>query len=244
MTGEMRAAADPTGLWASLSTFQIGSRPSTFERRLAADNCWSETHAARVIREYRRFLYLASVASFEVTPSKAVDAAWHLHLEDEPHYREALCERLLGRMLEHRPGSGDPLEEERFRQQYRETLALYANVFGPPPADIWPAAPAASSEPADGSSNLRWFLGSGLALCGTVAAAFLQPAAVYIGLGLLLALAIGFAIARAPRRKASGADAGHCGGGCSGGSSDNGCADGGDGGCAASCGGGCGGGGD
>ena len=242
MTGELHAVADPTGLWASLSSFEIGSTPSAFERRLAAENGWSEAFACRVIAEYRRFLYLASVASFEVTPSKPVDAAWHLHLQDEAHYREALCDRALGRFVEHRPGTGDPLEEQRFRDQYRSTLALYESVFGPAPADIWPRPDDGSTEDAlQRSTGAYWLLASGVALAGTIAAAIFDPAALPIGIGLMLAVAICFIIARLSDFDRKRRGGGSCGGSCgdAGGSDDCGSADGGD---CAGCGGGCGGG--
>src|SRR5262249_26133617 len=49
-----------------------------FAARLARENGWSRPHAERVIREYRRFVFLAVTAGFPVCPSEDVDAAWHL----------------------------------------------------------------------------------------------------------------------------------------------------------------------
>ena len=51
-----------------------------FADRLARENQWSDMHAERVISEYRRFMFLAMVASHPVTPSDEVDQVWHLHL--------------------------------------------------------------------------------------------------------------------------------------------------------------------
>lgn len=248
MTGDLRAAADPTGLWPTLSTFEIGSRPSAFERKLADANGWTDAFAARVIAEYRRFLYLASVAKFEVTPSQAVDAAWHLHLEDQDHYRNALCGRVLGRALEHRAGTGNAEEEERFREQYRATLALYDSVFGRPPEDIWPPAGAAVPEQEDRPGlPLRWWIGAiGLAAAATLPFVAAQPS---FGLALFLPIAvlavILAVIVRGAGRQRKAKDSDGCGGGFFGGdgrSSDGDCGSS-DGDCA-SCGGGCGGGGD
>ena len=49
-----------------------------FSHRLARENSWTDEFAARVIREYKRFVYLAMTANHPVTPSDAVDQAWHL----------------------------------------------------------------------------------------------------------------------------------------------------------------------
>jgi len=236
MIGDLRAAADPSGLWPSLSSLAIGSSPSAFERRLAADNGWSEAFAARVIGEYRRFIYLASIADFEVTPSRAVDAAWHLHLEDAADYRGTLCGRVLGRELRHLPGAGDPLEEERFQEQYRRTVALYESVFGAPPEDVWPRPADASKDRTEAEQRRRdraWLAGFVVALIATLFAAALAPALAWIAFGLGLALLFGLAIDRVPPPHKHRRD-GSCGGSCSTGYSAS------DGDCG-SCGGGCGG---
>jgi hypothetical protein len=187
-----------------------------------------------------RFLYLAATAGFEVTPSQTVDEAWHLHLTS-PQYREILCERLLGRPLEHRPAADVPGEEERHHRQYEDTVALYERAFlKPPPSDIWPRA----ISPEAGEAARKRRRGRRLAIA-TAAASAVGAAATYaIGLGplamvfagaalifLLLSLPFGPAEAR------SRTDNGACGGGgCGSGGHDSGggC-------CGAGCGGGCGG---
>ena len=95
----------------------------------------------RVVAEYRRLLYLVTVAGGEITPSDEVDQAWHLHLTYTRAYWHDLCRDLLGFELHHNPTRGGAAELSRFENQYRDTLALYARVFGEkPPADIWPPA--------------------------------------------------------------------------------------------------------
>lgn len=237
MSGTASTLADHDALWAALSAMRIGESDRRFEEALASATGWTADYAARVVAEYRRFLYLAATAGREVTPSRAVDEAWHLHLRDEAHYRDELCGRILGRPLDHRPGSGADGEEARFAWQYAETLARYRAAFGDPPRDIWPLPPAPEPEPEGRRVPLG---GLGLAALGAAAlAAFAGQAAAAIALvilaGLLLAgfflRAAGTAHARSRR------DGGDCGGGggCGGGDSsgDGGCPDGG-----ASCGGG------
>lgn len=110
-----------------------------FVDRLARDNGWTRGYAARVMREYRRFLLLAATAGHQVTPSDAVDQAWHQHLAYSRSYWDDLCGRVLGFALHHGPTAGGAAEDRRYADQYTRTLASYAATFGAaPPADIWP----------------------------------------------------------------------------------------------------------
>jgi len=110
-----------------------------FARKLARDNGWSDSYAARVITEYRRFLYLAAMAGHPVCPSDAVDQAWHQHMLDSQGYWRDFCPHVLGQPLHHRPSTGQEGERQQLGEWYRRTLASYATTFGaPPPVDIWP----------------------------------------------------------------------------------------------------------
>lgn len=112
---------------------------TTFAHKLAHENGWSVPQAARVVAEYRRFLYLAVAAGHPVCPSDAVDQAWHLHLLDTRSYWQNFCPEVLGRPLHHTPSRGGTEEQEQMRQWYRRTLASYQATFGEaPPADLWP----------------------------------------------------------------------------------------------------------
>ncbi|WP_421837499.1 glycine-rich domain-containing protein [Novosphingobium sp.] len=134
------ATASP--LWQTLSAYEVGPVDAdlSFTQRLARENGWSDAHAARVFEEYRRFLYLAATAPHAVTPSDAVDQAWHLHLTFTRDYWERLCPDVLGRAMHHGPTKGGRAEGERFFEQYALTLRSYEAAFGPAPADIWPDA--------------------------------------------------------------------------------------------------------
>ncbi len=74
------AFADPR--WTPLSRYAIGPADAAlpFTTRLGRENGWSPAAAERVVAEYRRFCFLAIAAGHPVTPSDAVDQAWHLHL--------------------------------------------------------------------------------------------------------------------------------------------------------------------
>lgn len=133
-TADASAPADPSEL--------AGAPPSLpFRARLARENGWRAGYAARVVEEYRRFLFLAAVSGHPVTPSEAVDQAWHLHLCYTRAYWDGLCGDVLGFRLHHGPTRGGRAEAARYDAQYRATLSSYANCFGAlPPAEIWPPA--------------------------------------------------------------------------------------------------------
>ncbi|MGZ8284703.1 MAG: glycine-rich domain-containing protein [Allosphingosinicella sp.] len=234
MTG-VPPVLDRPALWAALSHMQI-QEPGTrrrFEKVLAEQNGWSAAFAERVADEYCGFVYLAATAGFEVTPSQAVDQAWHLHL-GWPHYRDVLCGEILGRPLDHRPGTGDSEDEARYGLQYAETLALYARLFGkPPPADIWPRQ--TGEEARDDLPSAR---DRGRMLCRPAVFCCLAGSLVSLPFGVpaftvaLLGAALVFFILGQPAGAAArGTNSGNCGGGCGGGGSSDGCAGCGGGGC-------------
>jgi len=136
--------ASPRALpvWDALFHYTIGPSDAAYDfvARLAHENGWTPDHAARVVEEYKKFCFLAVVANHQVTPSDAVDQAWHLHLTYTRDYWERFCPQVLGRPLHHGPTAGGAAELHRFFEQYAQTLRSYERVFGLPPADIWPGA--------------------------------------------------------------------------------------------------------
>lgn len=122
-----------------------------FTRRLARENRWSVAFAVRVVREYKRFVYLAMRAGHPVTPSVTVDQAWHLHLLYTRSYWQDLCAGVLGCELHHGPTRGGQSEGQKYREQYQRTLDSYERLFGAPaPADIWPSIEDNFAQAADG----------------------------------------------------------------------------------------------
>lgn len=241
---------DRPALWAALSHMQIPvpGTAARFEDALAGRQGWTIGFAERVTHEYRRFLYLAATAGFEVTPSRTVDEAWHLHLEC-PHYREILCGRILGRPLDHRPSEGEPGEAERHHRQYEATVALYERAFlKPPPSDIWPG-PATWEKRQVAAKRRRErkaasAIAAGAAISATASYLLGYPVAaiVLLGVAVIFALfSLHFFSREARSRNAGGGGGSGCGG-CGGWSQSDGGESGipdGDG--AAGCGGGCGG---
>jgi len=136
-------SATSSDLWQRLAAYEIGPADAalSFTQRLARENRWSAEHATRVVREYKRFCYLAKTAGHEVTPSDSVDQAWHLHLTYSRDYWHRFCPEVLEADLHHGPTAGGQVERSRYYDQYAATLKSYEAAFGEaPPRDIWPNA--------------------------------------------------------------------------------------------------------
>lgn len=127
-------------LWEKISAFDIDGGPArlTFAKRLARENGWTQEFTDRVIEEYRRFLYLGTVCKHRVSPSEAVDQAWHLHLTYTESYWTRLCGETLGKPFHHGPSKGGKEQAEVFNGLYDQTFEAYEREFGhQPPAEIW-----------------------------------------------------------------------------------------------------------
>jgi uncharacterized protein (TIGR04222 family) len=112
-----------------------------FETKLAYQCSWTKGYAARVVREYRRFIYLTQVSKAPIAPSYAVDQAWHLHLLQTHFYWDVMCKVVLGKPLHHTPTVSGPQGRELDTSRYHNVLREYREVFRQePPSDIWPAA--------------------------------------------------------------------------------------------------------
>ncbi len=132
-----------SALLARIENFDIDGDPAAlpFAARLAREHGWSRPRAERVIREYKRYVFLCMNSATPVCPSEDVDAAWHLHLTYTRSYWKRFCGDVLGRPLHHEPTKGGPAEADKHLAMYEATLAAYRESFGvEPPHDIWPSA--------------------------------------------------------------------------------------------------------
>ncbi len=143
MTQYPDSSPEKDRLYQRVQAFQFDDREAAFpfHARLARENGWSEGYTARVISEYRRFVFLALAAGHPVTPSDQVDQAWHLHLLYTNSYWNRFCGETLGRRLHHGPTQGGASERDKFTDWYLKTLQSYQHWFDrEPPPDIWPPA--------------------------------------------------------------------------------------------------------
>ena len=134
---------EQSALLAQIESFDIDGGPAAlpFAARLAREHGWSRPKSERVIREYKRYVFLSMNSATPVCPSEDVDAAWHLHLTYTRSYWKRFCGDVLGRPLHHEPTKGGPAEADKHLAMYEATLAAYREGFGEvPPRDIWPSA--------------------------------------------------------------------------------------------------------
>jgi len=199
-------------LWDQLETMEIDppDAMTRFHHRLRQYNKWTDEFAGRVIREYRRFLYLAARARHPVTPSDTVDQAWHLHLIYTRHYWEELCGKILRLQLHHEPSAGGAVESSKFERQYEQTIESYKTAFGEtPPADIWPVRQPA--KPATPGAKLLVAGATGVGAAIALGAGSI-PLLIVVAIVGILAYSHVAAAARNPGMRSSGCGAAGSGG--------------------------------
>ncbi|ROU04505.1 TIGR04222 domain-containing membrane protein [Lysobacter enzymogenes] len=134
-------------LWQRLCDYRFGGdRAEAFLDRIGHALGCDRAGAEAALEEYRRFCFLAVVAGHAVTPSVRIDKVWHAHLTDTRDYWGRFCPQALQRELHHTPSLGGQAEDARHQEQYRQTLASYADFFDEPPPLWWP--PPLSPAPA------------------------------------------------------------------------------------------------
>lgn len=112
----------------------IDNGSERFIERMMKENLWSKDYTIRVIEEYKKFVYLATIQ--EVSPSYEIDQVWHTHIIFTKDYKK-MCQETLGIELHHNPIDTKSVRTNG-KDQYQETKRLYQKVFGyTPPADIW-----------------------------------------------------------------------------------------------------------
>jgi uncharacterized protein (TIGR04222 family) len=129
-------------LWQRLLDYRIGpvNAELSFTARLARENGWSAAFAERVLVEYKKFCYLAVRSGHSVTPSHAVDQAWHLHLSYTRDYWQRFCTDVIAQPLHHGPTEGGIAQAQLYCLHYEKTLEALDKHFGASDADIWPSA--------------------------------------------------------------------------------------------------------
>lgn len=149
----MKPSINPS-LWKRIEAFSIDD-PSAgikFSGKLAAQNGWTPSFAARAVAEYKKFIFLCCISPTGASPSKVVDEVWHLHLTYTHNYWKEFCGGVLQQEIHHHPSKGGPAEGIKHRSWYAETLMIYKRVFeDDPPADVWP--PPATGTTSEAKAN-------------------------------------------------------------------------------------------
>lgn len=229
--------------WKQLQSLEFNQPGAvlSFTGRLARENGWPPGYAERVTEEYRKFIFLSWISEKPLTPSDAVDQAWHLHLCYTRSYWIDLCKNILGRDLHHQPTLGGKQEAAKFRDFYAYTLALYREVFlAEAPADIWPSDTERFRKThfqrvdldrywliAPKNARRFFLLLSGLVFAGLfIQASESEVVYVILALAVLMLLYSAYeSLKKKNRNKANNKRDGDCASGCTadGGSADSGC---------------------
>ncbi|MDP2161393.1 MAG: hypothetical protein Q8K02_12990, partial [Flavobacterium sp.] len=88
-------------LWNEIKRFELDDPEISlsFTDRLARENGWSIDYSIRAIVEYKKFMFLMTIADHPLTPSDQVDQVWHLHLLYTQSYWEDFCEKIIKRKI-------------------------------------------------------------------------------------------------------------------------------------------------
>lgn len=124
-------------LWQNILDFNLDEPVSaySFSTRLENENFWTVNFAGDAIIEYKKFMYLAAVSEYMVSPSAIVDVVWHQHLVFTQSYDE-FC-RVLGKKIAHVPATHHNADFEKFKSASERTGKLYTENFGPQPPEFW-----------------------------------------------------------------------------------------------------------
>lgn len=134
-----------SSLWEKLNRYQVAApQQQLFINKLQSETGWDKNYCLLAIDEYKKFIYLACISKTPVTPSKAIDAVWHLHLTFSRSYWIDLCDNILQRPIHHDPSEEN--DEALMQDQYQYTLQKYANEFGvEAPVAVWQKEPEINS---------------------------------------------------------------------------------------------------
>jgi hypothetical protein len=130
----------PPNVWNRITELFGGEDASTraFADKIKRKHNWSADFSLHAIHEYKKFVYLGIISSFQVTPSKIIDIVWHEHLLFTKPYRQ-FCDEVIRYNFDHHPELM-PFDDqtEAYAEQYIKTLLLYRSEFGfDAPVEIW-----------------------------------------------------------------------------------------------------------
>lgn len=112
----------------------VPSNMDSIVDRIIGEEGISYEEAERRFMGMLQFLKVASVANAPVSPSKAIDSAWHafiLHTRDYTAY----CEEQFGRFIHHQPTSAEVSNQEN----YVLARTLAEELFGSLDEAVWPS---------------------------------------------------------------------------------------------------------
>lgn len=124
-------------LWNKVEEFDINatSNGNGFSLKLARENNWTYNFTKQAILEYKKFMFLAAVSDFMVSPSKIIDIVWHLHLTYTKSYNDFCL--ILEKKVEHNPSDFSDADIKKYRAAKEKTRDEYEKYFGKQPVECW-----------------------------------------------------------------------------------------------------------
>ena len=158
MVGKMNI--EEAELYQNICEFRLDNPTDLFPFtvKLAWEYRWTEIYTLRATIEYKKFVFLATIADRLVSPSMTIDRVWHSHLLYTYTYWHDFCGEVLHKPLHHYPGGGGADELVKDRQRYQDTLALYQTYFGTPPTDIWDSLPLTGNHLAQKQRDQKYWI--------------------------------------------------------------------------------------
>ncbi len=109
----------------------LTQEPHLLEKIQASQSVESQT-ARELLVEIMRFLHLIAFYNRRLTPSLALDLAWHEFILFTSMYA-AFCQQKFGRFIHHHPGG----KESDNQRNFQKTLQLYMLHWGQPDETVW-----------------------------------------------------------------------------------------------------------
>ena len=127
-------------LWGKLKQYPLHTVDTLvpFYTRLMRKHNWDKTYTLKTITEYKKFMFLWSVAGVPLFAPAPIRKVWQLHLMYTQSYWMEFCRGIFGTPIHHSLTSDDDINYEEEAAIYSQLTKVYQQYFDtPPPKSIW-----------------------------------------------------------------------------------------------------------
>jgi len=127
-------------LWGKLKQYPLHTVDLLFPfyTRLMRENNWNKTYTLETITEYKKFMFLWSVAGVPLFAPAPIRKVWQLHLMYTQSYWMEFCRDIFGKPIHHSLTSSNEINYEKEAAVYSQLTKVYQQYFDmPPPKSIW-----------------------------------------------------------------------------------------------------------
>ncbi|OJJ18766.1 hypothetical protein BKI52_24645 [marine bacterium AO1-C] len=136
-------------LWGKLKQYPLHIVDTLFPfyARLMQENNWDKGYTLKAITEYKKFMFLWSVAGVPLCAPAPIRKVWQLHLMYTHSYWREFCRGIFGKPIHHSLTSGSESNYEEEAAVYSQLTKVYQQYFDmPPPRPIWLEAEATTTK--------------------------------------------------------------------------------------------------